>query len=389
MVRVAEGIYKRGDKFYERPRIDGRPTFRLLPARTLTQAKAIYHSRRERDRLAKEGIGESPYARQKAKTIGELLEVYREAGCPDRKRKARTGKQLEQEQSRLKFLFDYWKLQPAATLTMPDLDRYGNTRMGQVKRGTGARAVDLEIQTLANAYSHGVRIGIVPNNPIGSERPRFYALSDARHCRDCAPESTEEFHRLAAALLEEPGSAVLGWQLLFEGMTGVRTNEALNLRWDATKGKPGFIEDGQWLWLQRSKRGVNPFVVLYPELKEMLGGLKEWHKANFPKSPWYFPSPRNEGQSAVNLTSLNHALIRISPLICGGNPRTSHGLRAYYVTLRRSQGIPDGQIAAEIGDKTASLIETTYGSIPPNWRGKKALSWIPSGFSPAWEHFCR
>jgi hypothetical protein len=46
---------------------------------------------------------------------------------------------------------------------------------------------------------------------------------------------------------------------------------------------------------------------------------------------------------------------------------TSHGMRAYYVTVRRSQGIKDGQIAAEIGDKSGvALIVSTYGDLPPN-----------------------
>ncbi len=49
-------------------------------------------------------------------------------------------------------------------------------------------------------------------------------------------------------------------------------------------------------------------------------------------------------------------------------------------------GISDAQIADEIGDKSgASIIVSTYGSVPPNWRGATGLSWMPANEKPAWE----
>jgi hypothetical protein len=52
---------------------------------------------------------------------------------------------------------------------------------------------------------------------------------------------------------------------------------------------------------------------------------------------------------------------------------------AFYVTARRSQAIPDAQVAAGIGDKSgATIIETTHGAIPPNWQGRgEPLDWLP------------
>jgi hypothetical protein len=60
-------------------------------------------------------------------------------------------------------------------------------------------------------------------------------------------------------------------------------------------------------------------------------------------------------------------------------------LRAYYVTVRRSQGVGDGQIADEIGDSSgAATVVQSYGGIPPNWRGAAGLTWMPKG-EPAWK----
>lgn len=308
---------------------------------------------------------------------------YLDDGCPDRTLSQRPKKQKVDEVKRAETLLAWFGTSSAMRMEPPFLDQYAKERMARITRGTGARTVDMEIQTLTNAYDHAVRAGIIARNPI-TYRPKYYRIADARHCRDCAPETTEELHRLATYFFEDFRSEVLGWQLLFEAMTGVRSNEAVILRWDAQKGQPGFIEAGRWLWLHRSKSGVNPFVVLYPELIEMLSAMRRWHEDE-DREPWFFPSPRMPGH--VLKTSLANALRRASSVVSDGKPRTSHGLRAYYVTMRRSQGAPDGQIAAEIGDKTASLIETTYGAIPPNWRGENPLSWLPSGFPPAWTYF--
>jgi hypothetical protein len=57
--------------------------------------------------------------------------------------------------------------------------------------------------------------------------------------------------------------------------------------------------------------------------------------------------------------------------------------------VRRPEFIPDPVIAAEIGDKTGvSIIESTYGRLPPNWKTATAgkLSWMPEG-KAAWEIF--
>jgi lipoyl-dependent peroxiredoxin len=77
--------------------------------------------------------------------------------------------------------------------------------------------------------------------------------------------------------------------------------------------------------------------------------------------------------------SLAHALAKAGPLVLGRRI-TSHGMRSFYVTVRRSQGISDGQIAAEIGDRTGpSIIASTYGSIPPDWQGRSGPDMAAGG----------
>ena len=55
--------------------------------------------------------------------------------------------------------------------------------------------------------------------------------------------------------------------------------------------------------------------------------------------------------------------------------------------LRQPIEISDAQIAAEIGDASgASIIASTYGAVPPNWKGStQKLTWTPTKGAPAWE----
>ena len=60
---------------------------------------------------------------------------------------------------------------------------------------------------------------------------------------------------------------------------------------------------------------------------------------------------------------------------------TSHGDRAFYVLVRRSNGIHDSQIAAELNQIGGlETLRTSYGVVPSHWlegRGPK-LKWLPA-----------
>lgn len=384
--RVAPGIYRyKTGTLYERPVINGRPTWRKLTADGLKLAKQELAAKRTDQTRARLGLAVDPYQGGE-KTVGELCQDYLRAGCPDRQRRPKAGTQLDQERSRLNILLEWWASIRPGELNIGRCDAYADFRMGQVleSRGTtGARAVDLELNTLHNAFKHAVRSGQLRFDPLAFERPAYCASGQVRHCRDCAPKSGDELHAHARFFFERPETEVLGWQLLFEALTGCRTSEALSLRMDAAdQGEPGFIADGV-LWLARAKGGCNNFLRIHDALANCLRNFAVWRRRRFDDGGavgWWFP--RSDGQKLEN-NALSRGLKHSAVSVCQGEPRTSHGLRSFYVTVRRCQGANDGQIAIELGQRTGpSLITKVYGDSVP---GK--LDWLPANNSeaPSWE----
>lgn len=333
------------------------------------------NARRADQSRSRLGLAVNPYAQ--GQTVGQILEAYERAGFPDRHRRQRNQKTLATEVRSLAGLKRILGELPVARIGHTTCDQYADKRRHEMAENgrDGSRTVDMELQTLSNAFRYAVRAGIALANPLLSGRPRYRSAGDVRRSRDCAPENGTEIHRLAFALADDSKGEVLAWQLCFSALTGCRTNEILRLRTDAGPRKPGCLE-GDWLWIERSKKGVNPFVLLHEDLRACIKAHRVWLKERYPDSPWYFPSPIDPAQP-VDITSLSHAMTRVTKALGLGH-RTPHGLRAYFVTMRRSQGISDGQIAAEIGDRSVQLIATTYGQIPPSWRGGPGLSWRPT-----------
>jgi integrase len=381
MIRVGDGIYQRGTSYYERPKIHGRRTWRKLDGHTLKVARESLAHRKADVVRSKVGLARDPYAPISG-TVGEMLTAFSErADGP-------VGLQAKKERSRIKLLRPFWeRIRSEKINPQVDCRRYFTHRIETTKRKTHCgRAVDLELNTLSAALTHAVNAGALAANPI-SNRPRF-RRKVVNHCRDFAPLTGDELHKLAAELFSDWRSQPLGWQLLVGAMTGCRTSEVVRLRWDGTSRRdPGFIE-GDHMWVARSKNGVNPFVQIHPALADALKAMRSWRAArkNQRSSPWLFSSSRRPGKP-VEITSLTKALRAISERVVG-HLVTSHGLRSFFVTVRRSQGIPDAQIAAEIGDKSgASIIVSTYGAIPPNWSGAAQIDWMPAEGKPAWTCF--
>lgn len=384
--RVGPGIYRdsRTGNLYERPSINGRTTFRKLRARSLKLAKEELAAKRTLQSQASLGLAADPYKRRRLVQLRDLFDRWRESDCPKRNGEKSSGTQLQATGRRLSILSGWWGAKTPAEVTAQTCQEYANSRRRQVRAGVdGGRSVDLELSTLSSALHFAVLHGLAEFNPLAGARPRFYQASKARHCREFAPVSGDDLHALATALFESSKSECLGWQLLLQAMTGCRTSEVLRLRWDAkSREEAGFVE-GDWLWIRRSKGGVNPFAVVHPALRQCLAALSAWRTRRYPASPWFFPSPYDETRH-VDATALIHALTRIGPLVSKAK-RTAHGLRAFFVTVRRSQGISDAQVAAEIGDSTgAAIVASTYGAVPPNWRGGPELDFMPQQGEPAW-----
>ena len=124
----------------------------------------------------------------------------------------------------------------------------------------------------------------------------------------------DELQEIARLLFSDKRSETLGWQVLFEGMTGLRTNEILSLRLDSRPDEPGGItEDGRSMCVRRSKKPGrdNPYVLIHEGLKPFIAAHRQWHQKRYPQSPCYFPG-RNVGEDQpVYKCALTRALDRL------------------------------------------------------------------------------
>lgn len=364
--RVAPGIYTqtKTGAFYERPHVNGRRTFRRLRAWNLKLAKEELAARRTDQTRAAIHHLPDPYTVPKTRTFADVLHLWTKAGYPNAAGKLPGERHLAEQQRRATLLATLHGKRTALEITPQWAATHARTRQKDRPR---PRAVDLEIATAATALAWATRTGLLPRNPLPSFT-RSWDPQKVKHSRERMPENATILHTLADAIRED-GTDATADLCLFLAYSGCRTSEALRCRWDArTRFEAGFI-DGEYLWIQRAKGGCNPFVLLHPPLRVLLETMRTRSKN------WFFPSPTTKGP--LGPTALRQALARLSKLL--QIPHVSpHGLRAYYVTVRRSQGISDGQIAAEIGDRTGpTIIATTYGDIPPNWKGSPGLTFEP------------
>lgn len=332
----------------------------------------------------------SSLQRRHTQTVGDLLAEYLEAGCPDSRGRPRTGAVLVTEARHIEALRTWWQSRRAEGVTLADLHDYRAHRRASITRAgcTGARTCELEETTLSNCLTWAVLRRLLPTNPI-VDRGTIRSAGEIRHSRDTKPASANELHRLANHLFGDPRSEAVAFQLLFEALTGLRTSEALALRWDATHtGDTCTVgwRDARFLYygLSKQRDGLARMHTVQlddpdrPHIVELLEAMSLWRSARCPSTPWYFPG-RNR-QQPLDAGSLVHALGR-STRALNLPTRTSHGLRAYYTTVRRCQGIPDERIAIELGHAKADpgLVRSTYGDVPPNWRGlANTYTWLPS-----------
>lgn len=382
--KVAPCIYRHNPTgaLYERSGAGGKIFCRLVSHKVSDAREELIEVRARRGRIER-GIDRAPDDKND-QTVTKVIGSYLAADCPDRNNAARITKTQSEEKRRCKILLGFFSREKVRDLGSDLCSAFADWRMRRVKKGcSGRKTIDDELITLGNALEFSGH-----SRSMIRDRRKYYQSSKARKSRDCAPDGGDELHDIVAKIFQwEKRRAVLGWQALFEAFTGCRTSEVICWRMDTqSRGEPGFIENNKWLWLHRAKKGVNPWVSLdgRTELLELIKAHHEWHQTYVGDSKWWFPSAIGKGDSHVSPFALTHKLGAMHS--CGDIRKkiTSHGMRAFYVLVRRSQGVSDGQIAAEIGDRTVSLIETTYGAVPDNWRGGNQVSFMPSG-RPAWE----
>ncbi len=288
---VETGIYRKStnDVYYERPKVNGKRTWRSLATSNLKHAREELHRRR-----AAIGTHNDPYAETEAVMVGEIISRYQKDGYLDKNLNGRAGGTLIEETRNCGTLLEFWKAIPVNAVTDAVCDRYRDWRIKRTKNGKGKRVIDRELNTLNNAFRYAKRRAIVRLNPV-ADRPRYQSSKEVRHCRDFMPGSADELHEFVAVLMKNPHSVVLGFQQLFEAMTGLRTSEILKLQTSAKPNEPGYVTpDGKSLrvWRCKGQHAVNPFVKVHAGLKGLIEAHKKWKEEFYPDSPWYFPSPR-------------------------------------------------------------------------------------------------
>ncbi len=195
-------------------------------------------------------------------TFATLAQLYLDAGCPNKRFESRSGEFTHAERIRLSSLTTYFGPHPCDEIRLKLLPAYSVWRMRQVKKGTGARTVDLDLCTLSNVINYGVAIGQLELNWIARNRPRYRKAADVRRSREVMPASADVIHALADVLLADIRSEVTGWLTLFAMFTGCRTSELLRLRLDATAEQAGHLAAGYLHLGRRSKNGTNPYCAL-------------------------------------------------------------------------------------------------------------------------------
>ena len=388
---IEPGIYRYAlnGNYYERPGINGKRTWRSLKTKNLRFARE--RLRRRRSCITRVPCIEPAMPMQGADpelaVVGDVIRCYQKGGYLDKHLSQRPEGTRKDEERHCTILLKFWRNIGVVAVTDAVCDSYHDWRIGHVQQGIGNRAVDRELNTLNNAFRYAKRRGLIRVNPL-ADRPKYQSSKFVRHCREFMPGSSDELHACAGLLMKQSRSTVLGFQHLFEAMTGLRSCEVLKWRTDAGPDDPGYVTpDGKSLrvWRCKGQHAVNPFVQVHNGLSALLNAYRKWKEDRYPNSPWYFPSSRtNEGP--VGKGALAHALRRLH--LKGKTKKiTSHGGRAFYVTVRRSHGIPDPQIAFEIGHTSAgATLAAVYGGVPPHWLTGEGprMDWLPSG-KPAWE----
>ena len=371
---AADGIYRytpNGTYYYRPVQQDGKRTYRSLKTKNLKLAKEKFY---------KLQAGNGNIAENKL-TVEDILKNYEQDGYPDETLAKRTERTEKDEKRHLALLRKFWPMILVQDVCDPVCDRYFRWRKRNLRQGSGERSTDRELNTLHNAFKYAKRKGLIRVNPL-ADRPKYQKSSSVRHCREFCPNDADELHSAAAILFQHPNSVVLGFQMLSEAYSGLRTIEVL--KW-GTKDFGSLTPDGKYLnvWRCKNQHNANPYVDVREGLEALLKAHATWKSENYPDSPHFFPSHCG---GVVDKGALSHALRRIAPTL--KKKLTSHGMRAFYVLVRRSQGASDEQIAWELGHQSnGACIRSTYGGVPENWRkgGGPNLKWLPTNVKPAWE----
>jgi hypothetical protein len=183
------------------------------------------------DRLQSQ-LGGKQAPKAKRYMISAALDDYHTAKHPTMRRnkmKYPGVKHMRTEEDALPMLKKFFRKRFVDELTQDLLDEYCKWRPTQSLRDTDClRTVDLELNTLSNALNWAKRKGKIQENPIASHT-RYYDPRKSRKTKEVSPKTTIEFHGAGSHMFDDPRSESIGWQWMFEGMSGMRADESLKL----------------------------------------------------------------------------------------------------------------------------------------------------------------
>jgi hypothetical protein len=134
--RAADGIWRNiaSGNLYERPKIDGKFTFRSLKTSNLKHAKEEFHRRRS---------GITNVQKPSTITVGDVIRKY-----PDQQCQERPARMHELEERNCKFLLKFWDKLPVNSVTTANCNRYHDARCKEIVGFKWHRSVDLDLNTL-------------------------------------------------------------------------------------------------------------------------------------------------------------------------------------------------------------------------------------------------
>tara|TARA_R100001443_G_scaffold40593_3_gene54009 strand:- start:49 stop:1260 length:1212 start_codon:yes stop_codon:yes gene_type:complete len=388
MKSLGNKLYIKNGKYNGRIKLrDGGWTYRALKNR---DGSEIHSEREARDRLillqaeinTGELTSESPRESRtdSGQRVDSMIQDYASEGYPDSEHNQRGG-DLDIIRA-FKHLRSFFGGRDPEDLCKGDCHSYHVYRCSVAKNGSGKRATDLDLTHLSTMFNWAVDYKRMKTNPI-AKRGRYQKRKLVKNCTQSMPMTDEEFHDLIAQVfINSRWNVMTGWQGLLEGLTGCRTGEVLKLLANPEPMQPGWFND-EYLYVDRLKDGIFPYVIMHDPLRQVLTAARAYKEKHHPHSKYLLVG--KGGISPMRKDTLTHALQRAAKQL-GLGPRTSHGLRAYYVRVCRSQGIPDQEIGMRLGHRSGvSLIKDTYGLNEPGLYGEKKLDFMPKDSPAAWE----
>jgi len=206
--QVEPGIYRdtKTGRFYARPTIAGKRTWRKLVGDNLELSREEYYRRR-----TAVANSQDPYHKTRsltdanpagfaeaARTVGAVIRRYQEDGCPDKHLLPRPESTRASEEQHCHTLLPFWECIEVTVVSDLVCDAYRDWRLERITRGEGLRAVDCELNTLSSAFRYSKRWAFVTRNPLEG-RPKYQPASRVRHGREFMPMDADGYDPAAPA----------------------------------------------------------------------------------------------------------------------------------------------------------------------------------------------